>query len=114
MSYTDYKGNSTYKDYTVFNKEQLFTALSKISDTNKDIEIFYDSFKIDNVLKDNLARTNSNFVFKNRIKEDTTKSTITQALNKLHHQNINKVVSMITVDNIDRIDAYLDELNTEL
>ncbi len=29
-------------------------------------------------------------------------------------ENINKVVSMITVDNIDRIDAYLDELHTEL
>lgn len=107
MSYTDYKGNSTYKDYTVFNKEQLFTTLSKISDTNKDIEIFYDSFKIDNVLKDNLARTNSNFVFKNRIKEDTTKSKITQALNKLHHQNINKVVSMIREIEF----KSLDELN---
>lgn len=84
-----------YKEYNVYEKESLFMALSGITDKSDDIKTFYETFNIENVLKENEARTTSNFVFKNRIKEDTTKSKITQALNKLHQQNIGKVVSMI-------------------
>jgi hypothetical protein len=84
-----------YKEYHVYEKESLFMALSGITDKSDDIKTFYETFNIENVLKENEARTTSNFVFKNRIKEDTTKSKITQALNKLHQQNIGKIVSMI-------------------
>jgi hypothetical protein len=84
-----------YKEYHVYEKESLIQALNSITTKSDDIKTFYDTFNIENVLKNNEARTMSNFVFKNRIKEDTTKSKITQALNKLHQQNIGKVVSMI-------------------
>ncbi len=84
-----------YKEYNVYEKESLFQALGGMTDISDDIKTFYETFNIDNVLKENEARTTSNFVFKNRIKEDTTKSKITQALNKLHQQNIGKVVSMV-------------------
>jgi hypothetical protein len=84
-----------YKEYNVYEKESLFQALNNVTDISDDIKKFYETFNIENVLRDNEARTTSNFVFKNRIKEDTTKSKITQALNKLHQQNIGKVVSMI-------------------
>lgn len=84
-----------YKEYNVYEKESLFQTLGNMTDIGDDIKTFYETFNIDNVLKDNEARTTSNFVFKNRIKEDTTKSKITQALNKLHQQNIGKVVSMV-------------------
>ncbi len=84
-----------YKEYHVYEKESLFQTLGSITDKSDDIKTFYETFNIENVLKENEARTTSNFVFKNRMKEDTTKSKITQALNKLHQQNIGKVVSMI-------------------
>jgi hypothetical protein len=84
-----------YKEYNVYEKESLFQTLGNITDICNDIKTFYETFNIENVLKENEARTTSNFVFKNRIKEDTTKSKITQALNKLHQQNIGKVVSMV-------------------
>lgn len=84
-----------YKEYNVYEKESLFQTLNGITDIDNDIKTFYETFNIDNVLKENEARTTSNFVFKNRMKEDTTKSKITQALNKLHQQNIGKVVSMV-------------------
>ena len=85
----------SYKEYNVYEKESLFQTLGSMTDIGNDIKTFYETFNIDNVLKENEARTTSNFVFKNRIKEDTTKSKITQALNKLHQQNIGKVVSMV-------------------
>jgi hypothetical protein len=84
-----------YKEYNVYDKESLLQALNGITEISDDIKTFYETFNIENVLKENEARTTSNFVFKNRIKEDTTKSKITQALNKLHQQNIGKVVSMV-------------------
>ena len=84
-----------YKEYNVYEKESLFQVLGSITDISDDVKTFYETFNIDNVLKENEARTTSNFVFKNRMKEDTTKSKITQALNKLHQQNIGKVVSMV-------------------
>jgi radical SAM superfamily enzyme YgiQ (UPF0313 family) len=84
-----------YKEYNVYEKESLFQTLGGITDIGDDIKTFYETFNIENVLKENEARTTSNFVFKNRMKEDTTKSKITQALNKLHQQNIGKVVSMV-------------------
>jgi radical SAM superfamily enzyme YgiQ (UPF0313 family) len=84
-----------YKEYNVYEKESLFQVLGGITDIGDDIKTFYETFNIENVLKENEARTTSNFVFKNRMKEDTTKSKITQALNKLHQQNIGKVVSMV-------------------
>ena len=84
-----------YKEYNVYEKESLFQVLGSITDIGDDIKTFYETFNIENVLKENEARTTSNFVFKNRMKEDTTKSKITQALNKLHQQNIGKVVSMV-------------------
>jgi len=84
-----------YKEYNVYEKESLFQTLGGMTDIGDDIKTFYETFNIENVLKENEARTTSNFVFKNRMKEDTTKSKITQALNKLHQQNIGKVVSMI-------------------
>jgi radical SAM superfamily enzyme YgiQ (UPF0313 family) len=84
-----------YKEYHVYEKESLLQALNSIIDISDDIKTFYETFNIENVLRENEARTTSNFVFKNRMKEDTTKSKITQALNKLHQQNIGKVVSMI-------------------
>ena len=84
-----------YKEYHVYEKESLFQTLGSITTKSDDIKTFYETFNIENVLKENEARTTSNFVFKNRIKEDTTKSKITQALNKLHQQNIGKIVSMI-------------------
>ena len=59
-----------YKEYNVYEKESLFQTLGNITDISDDIKTFYETFNIENVLKENEARTTSNFVFKNRIKED--------------------------------------------
>jgi hypothetical protein len=62
---------------------------------NNEVVSFFNNFTFNNVLNQNAAKGNSTYIFKNAIKEDTTKSKITQALNKLHAQNLTKIVSSI-------------------
>ena len=58
-----------YKEYNVYEKESLFQVLGSITDISDDVKTFYETFNIDNDLNEKEARTTSNFVFKNRMKE---------------------------------------------
>ena len=81
--------------YNVYNFEALQSRLNAVEEQSEELLNFYKNFNFENILKDNLAKSNSVYVFKNVIKEDTTKSKITQALNKLHQQNLSKIISNI-------------------
>jgi len=81
--------------YSVYDDDKLMEKLNEDKTINSDLLSFFKNFSFNNVVNQNLAKGNSAYVFKNAIKEDTTKSKITQSLNKLHTQNLNKIVSSI-------------------
>jgi hypothetical protein len=82
-------------EYKVYNHELLLERVKSNNTMNNEVVSFFNNFTFNNVLNQNAAKGNSTYVFKNAIKEDTTKSKITQALNKLHAQNLTKIVSSI-------------------
>jgi CHAT domain-containing protein len=81
--------------YSVYNYKDLYEKLNTITDKNEDVVNFFKNFTFDIVVNHNIAKNNSTFVFKNAIKEDINKSKIIQHLNKLHQQNLSKVISSI-------------------
>jgi hypothetical protein len=81
--------------YSVYKPEDLITHLNTVSEINKDVSNFFSTFSFSNILNQNIDKGNSAYVFKNAMKEDTTKSKIILALNKLHQQNLTKIISMI-------------------
>jgi len=82
-------------EYKVYNHELLLDKIKSDTSMNTEVVSFFNNFTFNNVLNQNAAKGNSTYVFKNVIKEDTTKSKITQALNKLHAQNLTKIISSI-------------------
>jgi len=82
-------------EYKAYNHELLLEKVKSNTTMNNEVVSFFNNFTFNNVLNQNAAKGNSTYVFKNAIKEDTTKSKITQALNKLHAQNLSKIVSSI-------------------
>lgn len=82
-------------EYNVYKPEELATYLSAVTDENEEVNNFFSTFSFTNILNQNMDKGNSAYVFKNVMKEDTTKSKIVSALNKLHQQNLTKIISMI-------------------
>ena len=82
-------------EYKVYNHELLLEKVKSNTTMNSEVVSFFNNFTFNNVLNQKSAIGNSTYVFKNTIKEDTTKSKITQALNKLHAQNLTKIVTSI-------------------
>ena len=103
--------NITPQIYNVYNINQLVEEANKNKEYNEDVLNFYREFNFENIIKDNLAKTNSVYTFKNLIKEDTTKSKITQALNKLHHQNMNKIIANIREISFKNMDELMELVN---
>jgi len=81
--------------YSIYNSEDLTKKLNSVTEYNDEIINFFNNFSFNTVVNQNLAKGNSTYVFKNAIKEDTTKSKIVQLLNKLHQQNLSKITTMI-------------------
>ena len=81
--------------YSVYNYNELINKIDNISEHNADVEKFLKNFSFNNIINQNLAKGNSTYVFKNIINEDTTKSKIIQYLNKLHQQNLSKIIVLI-------------------
>jgi hypothetical protein len=81
--------------YSVYKPEELIEQLNKVVDTNEEVLKFYTTFSFANIINKNNDKSNSAYVFKNIMKEDTTKTKIITALNKLHQQNLTKIISMI-------------------
>ena len=81
--------------YSVYKPEDLIIQLNTVSEINQDVSKFFSTFSFSNILNQNIDKGNSAYIFKNAIKEDTTKSKIILALNKLHQQNLTKIISMI-------------------
>ena len=82
-------------EYNVYKTEDLLNVLTNITDKNEEIEKFFANFTFSNIINQNIDKGNSAYVFKNAIKDDNTKSKITAALNKLHQQNLTKIITMI-------------------
>jgi hypothetical protein len=81
--------------YYVYRPNELIEKLNEVNEKNEEVKEFFKNFSFSNILNQNLEKSNSAYVFKNAIKEDSTKSKITLALNKLHPQNLTKIISMI-------------------
>jgi len=81
--------------YSVYKPEELVGQLNTITDISDEVKNFYSTFSFSNIINQNVDKGNSVFVFKNVMKEDTTRTKIITALNKLHQQNLTKVLSMI-------------------
>ena len=82
-------------EYNVYKPEELIVCLNTVTDENEEVNNFFSTFTFSNILNQNMDKGNSAYVFKNAMKEDTTKSKIVSALNKLHQQNLTKIISMI-------------------
>jgi hypothetical protein len=81
--------------YTVYKPEELIEQLDIVEAIDDTVLNFYSTFSFTNIINQNVDKGNSAFVFKNVMKEDTTKTKIITALNKLHQQNLTKIISMI-------------------
>ncbi len=79
--------------YSVYKTSELIKKLDEVEDDSPDVINFFKNFKFSSIINQNIAKTNSTYVFKNVIKEDTTKSKIVMLLNKLHQQNITKITA---------------------
>ena len=93
--------------YTVYKHQELFNKLNSLDEKNEDVITFFQNFSVNIIEQHNIAKTNSAFVFKNLIKENTTRSKIIRELNKLNSQNLQKVISTIR----EIIFQTQDELN---
>jgi hypothetical protein len=87
--------NQEVNQYNVYRTEKLIEVLSNITEKNDEVTRFFQSFSFNNVINQNIDKGNSAYVFKNAIKDDNTRSKITLALNKLHQQNLTKIITMI-------------------
>jgi len=81
--------------YSVYKTDELLSKFADIKDESAEVNNFFNTFKFSSIVNQNIAKTNTTFVFKNAIKEDTIKSKIVMLLNKLHQQNLTKITSMI-------------------
>lgn len=97
--------------YSVYKTDKLIDFLSNNTMKNEDIKQFFQTFSFTHVINQNLDKGNSAFVFKNAIKDDNTRSKITQALNKLHQQNLNKIIIMIREIQFQTLDELTELVN---
>lgn len=97
--------------YSVYKPEEQIVQLNTVTDISDDVLNFYSNFSLNNTILQNLDKENSAFVFKNAIKEDTTKTKIITALNKLHQQNLTKVLSMIREITFETKDELTELVN---
>ena len=97
--------------FNAYNINDLIAVAEKEKSVSEEVLNFYREFNFETIIKDNLAKTNSLYTFKNLIKEDTTKSKITQALNKLHQQNMNKILASIREINFKNMDELNELVN---
>ncbi len=81
--------------YSVYKTDELFQKFSEITEQSEDVNKFFTNFKFNTITKKNEAVGTSSHVFNNIIKHDTTKAKIISLLNKLHGQNITKVIAGI-------------------
>jgi hypothetical protein len=81
--------------YSVYKIDDLKNKFNTITDKSEDVIKFFNTFTFNNIINENLAKGNSAYIFKNVIKEDTTRAKILGLLNKLHQQNLTKIISMI-------------------
>jgi len=81
--------------YTVYKPQDLINKLNSLDEKNEDVVNFFKNFTFNDIIQQNNAKNNSAYVFKNLIKENTTKSKIIRELNKLNSQNLQKVISTI-------------------
>jgi hypothetical protein len=81
--------------YIVYKPDDIIAQLDTVTDTFDEVINFYSTFSFSNIVKQNLDKGNSAFVFKSAMKEDTARTKIITALNKLHQQTLNKVITMI-------------------
>ena len=81
--------------YSVYNPIELLNKYNNLNEESDDVNKFFTNFKFSTIINQNNAKNNSANVFKNLIKEDTTKSKIVTLLNKLNQQNISKIISSI-------------------
>jgi len=87
--------NQETSEYKVYKTDELIGVLNNQTEKNEEIEKFFANFSFSNIINQNIDKGNSAYVFKNAIKDDNTKSKITSALNKLHQQNLTKIITMI-------------------
>lgn len=81
--------------YSVYKPDELVSQINTVTDTFDEVQKFYSTFSFSNIVNQNLDKGNSAYVFKSVMKEDSTKSKIITALNKLHQQNLSKVLTML-------------------
>jgi len=98
-------------DYNVYKPEELVECLNTVTDENEEVNNFFSTFSFTNILNQNIDKGNSAYIFKSVIKEDTTKSKIVSALNKLHQQNLTKIISMIREITFQTEDELNDLVN---
>lgn len=81
--------------YSIYKNDDLLNKFAEVTEQSDDVIKFFTNFKFSTIINQNNAKNNSANVFKNLIKEDTTKSKIITLLNKLNQQNISKVIAGI-------------------
>jgi len=82
-------------EYSVYNPVELVERFNNLTEQSDEVNKFFTSFKFSTIINQNNIKNNSVNVFKNIIKEDTTKSKIVGLLNKLNQQNISKIITGI-------------------
>jgi hypothetical protein len=98
-------------EYSVYKPEELIECLNTVKSENEEVKKFFSSFSFNNILNQNIDKENSAYIFKNFIKEDTTKSKIISALNKLNQTNLTKVILMIREITFQSEDELLELVN---
>ena len=86
---------SFVQEYNVYKPADLIAKLDTVSDKFDEVTEFYSKFSFNDIINQNLDKGTSAYVFKSIIKEDTTRSKIITALNKLHQQTLGKVLVML-------------------
>jgi len=81
--------------YEVYKPDELLSKIDNIKEENTDVINFFTKFTFSEITNQKIASGQSSYVFKNAIKEDTTKSKIIGYLNKLSQHNLSKVISLI-------------------
>jgi len=82
-------------EYSVYNPVELVDRFNNLKEQSDEVNKFFTNFKFSTIVNQNNIKNNSVNVFKNIIKEDTTKSKIVGLLNKLNQQNISKIITGI-------------------
>lgn len=95
------------QSYYVYNPIELFEKLETNTNINTEVESFFKKFSFDEIAHQHNDKGNSTQLFNKIIKEDTIKAKIIGHLNKLHQNNLSKVISSIR----DIVFQTTDELN---